>query len=513
MYTYKVAGIFAIMEKEIMEVIAQKINYHNFSGNFNVGGSISNLNAILCAKINRDKRNRVNRKYRFYTSELGHYSLKKNMLICGFEERNLVKIGTVDGKIDLLALEQKILEDKKKGTLPFFLNITYATTVLGDFDRFFDIIDLCKQENIWIHIDACFGTSALFAKQFKYLRNELKFSNSITLDFHKTIGVPLTASLLLVNQKKNILTDIFSSQSNYLYQDEEENYNLGESSIQCGRRCDSFKVWSLLKLKGIEFIGEKLTQQIALRDQFLILLKQHKNFTLVKNPEFLNVCFTYNTPHHRICAKKICTKLNTHSLIKIGYGEYNNKKFIRFPIINTRLSLFDLKNILTKIEEVSQIIIAEEKDALIAKLVHDLKIYFKDEKEHKDLKKFAETLQKYDFSLFKDCHFEENKYFRKVLFSSKEFDIVFFIWGKKTQIKFHNHPENGCLMNLLMGSMREHRMDAKNLKEVTITLLKEGIHYLIKDELHALEIIENSISIHIYSPGEYQAKFMPDIHF
>lgn len=50
-------------------------------------------------------------------------------------------------------LERLILERKAKGDIPFFVNATAGTTVLGAFDDINTIADICQKYNCWMHID------------------------------------------------------------------------------------------------------------------------------------------------------------------------------------------------------------------------------------------------------------------------------------------------------------------------------------------------------------------------
>jgi len=50
-------------------------------------------------------------------------------------------------------LEEKIKETKRGGHVPFFVNATCGTTVLGSFDPLEEIADICDKHDIWMHVD------------------------------------------------------------------------------------------------------------------------------------------------------------------------------------------------------------------------------------------------------------------------------------------------------------------------------------------------------------------------
>lgn len=57
------------------------------------------------------------------------------------------------GKMIPAELEKAILERKARGQIPFFVNATAGTTVLGAFDPITEIADICEKYGLWLHVD------------------------------------------------------------------------------------------------------------------------------------------------------------------------------------------------------------------------------------------------------------------------------------------------------------------------------------------------------------------------
>jgi len=51
------------------------------------------------------------------------------------------------------ALELKVMQCKRQGMIPFFVNATAGTTVYGAFDPIEPIADICDKYNMWLHVD------------------------------------------------------------------------------------------------------------------------------------------------------------------------------------------------------------------------------------------------------------------------------------------------------------------------------------------------------------------------
>lgn len=137
-------------------------------------------------------------------------------------------------------LENKIKLAISEGKKPFFVNATAGTTVLGSFDNFNEVADICEKYQIWMHVDACLGGSAIFSKKHKCLLDGVERANSISYNPHKTLGVPLQCSMFLVKEK-GILHACNSAQADYLFQQDkfyDISYDTGDKSVQCGRKVD-----------------------------------------------------------------------------------------------------------------------------------------------------------------------------------------------------------------------------------------------------------------------------------
>ncbi len=102
--------------------------------------------------------------------------------VIGIGEKNCIKIpvdkqgkmipselGTTFSTVLMFFIEKAIVECKKRGKVPFFINATAGTTVLGAYDPLDAIADIAAKYGIWAHCDACWGGHALFTTKHKHL--------------------------------------------------------------------------------------------------------------------------------------------------------------------------------------------------------------------------------------------------------------------------------------------------------------------------------------------------------
>lgn len=94
-------------------------------------------------------------------------------------------------------LERAIRATIEEGKKPFFVNATAGTTLLGAFDDFESIADVCEKYGVWMHVDGCLGSSAILSRKHSHLLKGTERANSLTWNPHKSLGVPLQCNTFI----------------------------------------------------------------------------------------------------------------------------------------------------------------------------------------------------------------------------------------------------------------------------------------------------------------------------
>lgn len=140
MYTYEVAPVATLMEKELIKKLGDLCGFEDSDGLFVTGGSNGNLQAMMIA------RNRAVPEIKSegfpnstelvaFVSEEAHYSFEKSANVLGIGSTNLRKIKTdAVGRMIPEELSLACEESFQKGKRPFFVGATAGTTVKGAFD-------------------------------------------------------------------------------------------------------------------------------------------------------------------------------------------------------------------------------------------------------------------------------------------------------------------------------------------------------------------------------------------
>jgi sulfinoalanine decarboxylase len=351
MYTYKVAGPQVGIEQEIIRQSCDLIGYGSKSnGTFPTGGSMSNYMALVMGRDAKDPLCRLNgmsKTLLIYTSEECHYSNAKNASFAGIGKNNIRYIkADSKGRMIPKKLEEQIIEDLENGGIPTYVNATAGTTVLGAFDPLNEIADITEKYHIWLHVDGAYCGSVIFSDAYKHLVEGVERSNSFSYNAHKMLGTPLTCSILLVNDKKH-LHDSFSNDADYLYQTDGDDFNLGKTSFQCGRRNDALKFWTLWKSIGTKGLEQIVDQQFELANVALDYIRSNSEYTLYSFDDSISVCFNYKN----IDPMALCTALYEHQVTVVGFGSFEDDTFVRFVTINANNEKVDILNFFKVLED------------------------------------------------------------------------------------------------------------------------------------------------------------------
>ncbi len=336
MYTYKVGGAQVLVELELLRQMGRRIGFEHADGVFTPGGSLSNLTGLLLARDRARPRAREEgvggRRLRVYTSSQSHYSVTKAVGLIGIGLENLVRVPVDErGRMDPVALDAVICADLAKGYQPMMVNATAGTTVLGAFDSLEEIADVCERRGLWLHVDGAFGGSAVLDPDQAHLLAGCERADSVAWDAHKVMGAQLSCSVVLVRER-GLLSASLDENASYLFQGDEEELNPGTRSLQCGRRNDALKLWTLWQSLGNQGMAGRVARLRRLALHAARLVQKASDLHLVRDPEFLTVCFRVDG----IRAEDLCAELTERGLAMVGYAMVDGEAVVRLALVNAQ---------------------------------------------------------------------------------------------------------------------------------------------------------------------------------
>ncbi|WP_261841617.1 pyridoxal phosphate-dependent decarboxylase family protein [Aliamphritea ceti] len=346
MHTYQVGPVATLMELELIKSWNALVGFTEGDGLMVSGGSQANLIGMMLARHKAcpeyKTRGADGRRLIAYVSDQAHYSAQKAVNVLGIGSDNLVAVATdAEGRMCPVALEAAIETSLAAGHQPFYISLTAGTTVVGAYDPVVPCRAVADKYDLWLHIDGAWGAPVLFSEESRHLLADSGLADSFAWDAHKLMNVPITAAVILVKQA-GLLTECFSGGGGeYLFHnDENAAFNLGERSMQCGRRADSLKVWLSWKAIGNKGFAAKIDYLQGLKAQCVAQVEQSAQLEMIAPSVYLNVVFRYKP--EGLDDEQTLRRLNiaiTKTMMRNGgayvdYAQYKGRSGIRLILAN-----------------------------------------------------------------------------------------------------------------------------------------------------------------------------------
>jgi aromatic-L-amino-acid decarboxylase len=287
------------LEPVVLDWLRRMMNLpEDFSGIIYDTASISTLHALAMAREKLNLGIRENGMsgrtdlplLRVYCSEQTHSSIDKAAILLGLGTNSLVKIPTnASFEMDADALREAIRDDISAGNLPMCTVATVGTTSTTALDPVDRIADICRRNNIFLHVDAAYAGSAAIVPEFREYFKGIDRADSIVTNPHKWLFTPFDLSVLYVKDL-DLLKKTFSLVAEYLKVNETVT-NQMDYGIQLGRRFRSLKLWFVMRYFGREGLIERIREHCRLARLFAGWVDDSENFEMLAPVPFALCCF------------------------------------------------------------------------------------------------------------------------------------------------------------------------------------------------------------------------------
>lgn len=301
MYTYEVAPVFTLMEMDIVDRYCKMVGFTDGEGTFAPGGAHANYLAMLAARhstfphIKKSGLLPEDSNIISFTSVHAHYTISRGNSLLGFGTDKCIYVEVDEqGRMRPDALETRIVEAQAQGKRVLLVSATAGTSVFGVIDNIEAIADICEKYGIWLHVDACWGGHCLFSKKHIHNLKGIDRADSVALTATKCFGLPQQCALVVL-KKKGMLQSCNAMGADYLFHEyEERTFDLGEMTLNCGRRVDSFKLWVAWRAYGDDGLEARVNHAFDQAAHCVSICNSSDGvFKLAHIPQTLNVCFWY----------------------------------------------------------------------------------------------------------------------------------------------------------------------------------------------------------------------------
>lgn len=358
-----------MIEAQTIQWMAQLLGFKAPCGGLFVsGGSIANLVAVKAAlhsKVGFDSARagvKNLHQYRIYVSLRTHSSIVAAANICGFGQRGITYVETTaDHKLSLADLNLKITEDQANGFIPLMVVGIAGCTSLGIIDPLNEMAELCRQREIWFHVDAAYGGLAILAPQAPADLNGLRVADSITIDPHKWMYAAADVGCILT-KSKDVLINTFSQDGAYYSTDslsDAASLQFRDLGPQTTRSFRALKVRMSLEIAGQQGYRKMISEdidlavylhQLATEHEYIEACTCHLSITTLRfvPPDFLAGGALDNDQLNQL-NQALLAQLQSQGESFPSHTWHEGKYLIRVCIVNLNTNLLDINRLFDNI--------------------------------------------------------------------------------------------------------------------------------------------------------------------
>ncbi len=238
-------------------------------------------------------------------SRLGHYSLSKAADLLGLGAKGLVKIETdALGRVCLRDLRQQLTRLSGQRRKVLSLVGIAGTTETGAIDPLEAMADLAQEFGTRLHVDAAWGGPALFSRQHAPKLRGIERADSVVIDAHKQLYVPLGSGFVLFKNPQ----DIRHIEHHARYIVREGSRDLGRFTLEGSRAGTAMLVHSGLRVFGREGYELLIDTSCELARRWATMIQDAPDFELTSSPE-LNI-LTYRYVPEQLFSRRHTREVN-----------------------------------------------------------------------------------------------------------------------------------------------------------------------------------------------------------
>jgi aromatic-L-amino-acid decarboxylase len=232
----------------------------------------------------------------FYKTGEGHGCNQKAVELLGIGSENL-RLVDQDRSHRMIpsALDAIIRTDIEAGCKPIAVIASAGAVNTGAIDPLDEIADICQKHGTWLHVDGAYGAPAILTQRYKSQLAGLSRADSVALDPHKWLYIPVEAGLVLVRHAE-AMRAAFSLVPPYVRTDGSPTGVGGlpwfsEYGFQQTRGFRALKVWMALKYQGMAGYRRAIEKNLDLAVQLAESLRAAEDFEVCEPQNLSIVCF------------------------------------------------------------------------------------------------------------------------------------------------------------------------------------------------------------------------------
>lgn len=287
----------------------------------------------------------ANTYFRIYCSSEAHSSIEKAVKMAGFGRRALVKVECDETlAINPESLLECIKDDIRSGYIPLCVVAALGTTGTLAIDPLQPMADICKEYDLWLHVDAAFAGTALVLPEQRWMIEGIEQVDSFVFNPHKWMFTNFDCSAYFVKDTEalvwafEILPEYLKTGTRGTVKD------YRDWGVQLGRRFRALKLWFVIRDYGVEGIRRKVQDHINWARELGEQILSEPGFELLDPQHLALVCFRYrpdtakSSDEVNAANMALMQKLNESGRIYLTHTRVSGLVTLRMVIAQTHVT-------------------------------------------------------------------------------------------------------------------------------------------------------------------------------
>jgi glutamate/tyrosine decarboxylase-like PLP-dependent enzyme len=226
-----------------------------------------------------------------YVPAEAHSCVRRALELLGLGSSAMREVPIEKGRLDAAALRASIAADRAGGALPALLVGSAGTVNAGAIDPLDALADVATSEGLWFHVDGAYGAFGVLDPAIAARYRGMERADSLVLDPHKWLGVPVDAGCALVRRGEDLRV-AFSLIPPYLRHHAAEPVGtFAEYGPEQTRPFRALKTWATIAARGRAGIAAQVARANALARELAALVERDPELELAAAPETSIVAF------------------------------------------------------------------------------------------------------------------------------------------------------------------------------------------------------------------------------
>ena len=258
-------------------------------GAFVPGGTLGNLSALHAARDAALRRRGGVRpaRWQIATSAEAHSSVAQAARVLDVDVIDV----PVDGSHRLTGARLRAALDAEGDDGIFAVVASAGATNLGVIDELATVAAVCRERDIWLHVDGAYGLAALAAPRMRAAFAGIELADSFIVDPHKWLFAPYDCCALLYRDPAQARAAHSQSAAYLDFLNARNEWNPADYAVHLSRRARGLPFWFSLAVHGTDAYAQAIETTLAVTRQVAEEIRARPHLELLIDPELSVLVF------------------------------------------------------------------------------------------------------------------------------------------------------------------------------------------------------------------------------